>query len=187
MLNKKILPVRDFKLAIIYATILMPLLWLAGHPVDEWAVTVAVLYVSLWLSREIVVYLVLLVLRSLSNYGTRVAEKIGVKVPAEQPTKHGFLSKFFLFAASWLVVYTIVGVSLSVGIPATGLVGITPLLPYFNWFAYGFLFVGGASLSFIFVITALAFATADTIHENSRARINRFYTITSNVASAVGK
>ena len=132
MVNKKILPVRDFKLAIIYATALMPLLWAAGHPIDEWAVTVAVLYVSLWLSREIVAYLVLLVLRSLADYGMRVAEKIEVEVPERRPTEHGFRVKLFLAPLLLLVFSSIVGVSLSIGVPATSLFGITPLHLYFQ-------------------------------------------------------
>ena len=86
-LNREILPIRDFKLAALHGTVWMLLLWAAGHPIDEWAVTVVVLYVFLWVSREVVLSVVLRATGLLAKQARRVAKKLDIDVPNDLPTK----------------------------------------------------------------------------------------------------
>ena len=187
MLNKKILPIRDFKMAIVCATVLMPLLWAAGRPIDEWALTVAILYVSLWLSREIVVWLLLLALRFLAGYGRRVARKFEVEFPESRPTEHTFLSRLLFFGLVGLASSTVTGVSLFIGILAVGPLGLTPLPLYIGLIAAALLIAGAAGLAFMFSVVVLAFAILNAIHDGFGRRLNHIHAITEKLASAIGE
>ena len=184
MENIKLLVIRDFKLAIIHATVWILLFWISGHPIDEWAVTAVVLYIPLWLSIEIVLRLVSFTARRLSNYVSRAAQKAGIEFPERRP--HGLSNKRRPIAVFLILFSTIIGLSLSVGIPAVGLVGLTPLPSYFYWAAWGFLCIGGVSLLLIFGITATLPTVVNALHGGLGSRITRSHAMTRDVASAAG-
>lgn len=183
MPNIKLLFIRDFKLAIIHATVWILLFWISGHPIDEWAVTAVVLYIPLWLSIEIVLRVVSFTARRLSNYASRTAQRAGIEFPERQSqslsNKRRTIAVLILFSA-------IIGLSLSVGIPAAGLFGLTPLPSYFYWAAWGFLCIGGLGLLLIFGIAATILIVVNALHEGLGPRITRSHAMTRDVASAAG-
>ncbi len=184
MPNIKLLLMRDFKLAIIHATVWILLFWISGYPIDEWAVTAVVLYIPLWLSIEIVLRVVSFTARRLSNYVSRAAQRAGIEFPESRP--HGLSNKRCPIAVFLILFSTIIGLSLSVGIPAAGLVGLTPLPSYFFWVALGFLCIGGLGLSLIFGIAATILAVVNALHEGLGPRITRSHAMTRDVAVAAG-
>ena len=184
MRNIKLLLMRDFKLAIIHATVWILLFWISGHPIDEWAVTAVVLYIPLWLSIEIVLRVVSFTARRLSNYVSRAAQRAGIEFPESRP--QGLSNKRCPIAVFLILFSTIIGLSLSVGIPAASLVGLTPLPSYFFWVALGFLCIGGLGLSLIFGIAATILAVVNALHEGLGPRITRSHAMTRDVAVAAG-
>lgn len=184
MPNIKLLLIRDFKLAIIHATVWILLFWISGHPIDEWAVTAVVLYIPLWLSIEIVLRTVSFAAGLLSNYVSRAAQRAGIEFPERQP--HGLSNKRRSLAAFLILFSTIIGLSLSVGIPAAGLFGLAPLPSYLSWAAWGFLCIGGLGLLLIFGIAATLLAVVNALHEDLEARITRSHAMTRDVAVAAG-
>ena len=184
MPNIKLLLIRDFKLAIIHATVWILLFWISGHPIDEWAVTAVVLYIPLWLSIEIVLRTVSFAAGLLSNYVSRAAQRAGIEFSERQP--HGLSNKRRSLAAFLILFSAIIGLSLSVGIPAAGLFGLTPLPSYLSWAAWGFLCIGGLGLLLIFGIAATLLAVVNALHEDLEARITRSHAMTRDVAVAAG-
>ena len=183
MQKTKLLLIRDFKLAIIHATVWIILFSVTRHPLDEWAVTAVVFYISLWLSIEMVLRLVLLTVRLLSSYVSRTAQRIGVELSDSQ--SHSFSNKRPI-AMVLVLFFTIIGFSLSIGIPAAGLLGLTPLSLYFNWTAWGLLGIGGLGLLLIFGVIAIRLAVVNALHEGLKTRITRSHTMTQDVAVAAG-
>ncbi len=180
----KLLLIRDFKMAILHATIWILLFWVSRHPLDEWAMTAVVLYISLWLAIEIVLRLIWLTARLLSNYVIRTAQRIGVELPESQPDS--FSNKRFPIAVFLVLFSIIIGFSLSIGIPVTGLFGLTPLSPYFSWVAWGLLSVGGIGLLLIFGVIAIRLAIVNALHRSLDTRITHSHTMTQDVAAAAG-
>ena len=184
MINIKLLLIRDFKLAIIHATVWILLFWISGHPIDEWAVTAVVLYIPLWLSIEIVLRMVSFTARLLSNYASRTAQRAGIEFSEGQP--RGLSKKRRSLAVFPILFSTIIGLSSTVGIPAVGLFGLTPLPPYLGWTAWGFLCIGGLGLLLIFGIAATLLAVVNALQEDLEARITRSHAMTRDVAAAAG-
>ncbi len=160
-MKKALLPVGDFKLAIAYTTAWMFAFWLIEHPIGDWAVTAVVLYGLLWLSREVVSVLILFVEERMQGYAKRVVQKAGVTLCVESLPEYSFRDKLFLAAAVSLTFFTIIGLSLIVGIPAIRLYGLTPLPSSFTWIAWGLFLVGGISVSLIFGIVMWLLSSAE--------------------------
>ena len=160
-MKKALLPVGDFKLAIAYTTAWMLAFWVIEHPIGDWAVTAVVLYGLLWLSREVVSVLILFVEERLQGYAKRVGQKAGVTLCVESLPEYSFRDKLFFAAAASLTCFTIIGLSLIVGIPAISLYGLTPLPASFTWIAWGLLLVGVIGVSLIFGIAIWLLASAD--------------------------
>ena len=184
-LNREILPVRDFKLAALHGTVWMLLLWAAGHPMDEWAVTVVVLYVFLWVSREVVLGGVLRATGLLAKQARRVAKKLDIDVPNDLPAKPSSQATLLLAIVLALVFTTVVGASLTAGIPAAGLLGLAPLPAYFSWIGWALFGVGLVGLSLIIGVSALIFAAAAALLDGQG--IIRVHAITENVAASTAK
>ena len=160
-MKKALLPVRDFKLAIAYTTVWMLAFWVVEYPIGDWAVTAVVLYVSLWIAREVVSASILFVEERVEEYAKRVAQKAGVELLDHSPPEYSLRDKL-LYAALFLLLYfTIIGLSLIAGIPAVSLYGLTPLPAFFNWIAWGLFLVGGVGISLILGIVIWLLSSAD--------------------------
>lgn len=160
-MKKALLPVGDFKLAIAYTTAWMLAFWAVEYPIGDWAVTAVVLYGLLWLSREVVSVLILFVEKRMQGYAKRVVQKAGVKLCVESLPEYSLRDKLFFAAYLSLACFTIVGLSLIVGIPAISLYGLTPLPAFFTWIAWGLFLVGGIGVSLILGIAMWLLSSAD--------------------------
>ena len=160
-MKKALLPIRDFKLAIAYTTAWMFAFWVVEYPIGDWAVTAVVLYVSLWLSREVVSASILFVEKRVEEYAKRVAQKAGVELRVDSSSEYSLRDKL-LYAALFLLLYfTAIGLSLIVGSLAIRLYGLTPLPFFFNWIAWGLFIVGGIGVSMLFGIVMWLLSSAD--------------------------
>ena len=184
-LNKDLLPIRDFKLAALYAAVWILLFWAVGHPIEEWAVTVVVLYVALWISREVVVRAVWLATEALAQRARRVAEKFSIDIPDDVPAKLGSRGMLLLTVIIILTFAAVVGASLTAGIPAASLLGLTPLAAYFSWIGWALFGIGLAGMSLILGGAILTFAAAEALLDGKG--IVRAHAITENVAASAAK
>ena len=160
-MRKSLLPVRDFKLAIAYTTAWMFAFWLVEYPIGDWAATAVVLYVSLWLAREVVSALVQFVAERMQEYAKRVAQKAGVELLDHSPPEYSLRDKLLYAALFLLLCFTIIGLSLTAGIPVLSLYGLAPLPSFFNWIAWGLFLVGGVGISLLFGIVMWLLSSAD--------------------------
>ncbi len=184
--NKDMFPFGDLKLALGYATLWFIVFRVTGYPLDSWALAAAIFYIALWLSREIVVLSVSLVLKRLAAYGRRVVQKIEGELP-EVGTASGRRSPSKLaLATSILVVSIILGLSLSVGIPVVGLYGGFPLPSYLSWIAWALLGVGTAGLGMILAFFVLLFLAVETLNDNFGASVASVEAVSSGVAGLTG-
>ncbi len=192
MLSKKhfSLIVAEIKLAIVYGTVWLLLLWASGHPLEEWAVTSLMLYIALWASKEIVLSLGLLALRRQSQYGERIIRKAGVELPENLSVERNFGIRLLSTGVILLMFAVVVGASLSFGIPGATLLGITPLAYYFIWIGWALLDVGLTVLSLFFIVAWLALAILDNLvdglNESSGRELVSFYAITEKAAAFAG-
>ena len=181
----------DIKLAIIHATVWLILLWASGHPVEEWAVTALVLYISFWASKGIVLKVAVLAADFIVDYGKCVIQKSGIEIREDLTAERnrGFRSlSAFLTLLTFAVV---IGASLSIGIPLAGMLGLTPLPYYFSWTGWGLLIVGLIALCSLFVLAwavcRVVSTLVDSLNENSGESIVGFYSVTSNAVAFVGR
>jgi hypothetical protein len=181
MFKKELLPIRDFKLAAIHVTVSIVLLALIRHPVDDWVVATAILYVCLWIAREVIVNLVLYILKLLIRQGQRVSQNFGVESPDTLPTEFELLAKFLAVVVVALVVFAIIGATLAGGVLAIGGFGFTPLPAYFLWIALGLIIAGGVGLSLMFGLSALVVFAMDSLSESVNPKFNQFQAITRQV------
>ena len=129
-MKKNLLPVRDFKLAIAYTTAWMFAFWVVEYPIGDWAVTAVVLYVSLWLAREVVSALVQFVAERMQEYAKRVAQKAGVELLDHSPPEYSLRDKLLYAALLLLLCFTIIGLSLIAGSPGSVYMGLPHFLPF---------------------------------------------------------
>ena len=192
MLSEKHLSlmVAEIKLALVYGTIWLFLLWISEHPLEEWAVTSLALYIALWASKEILFRLGLFALRRQLEYGKRVMGNAGVEIPENLSMERNFGIRLLSTSVILLMFAVAVGTSLSLGIPGAALLGVTPLAHYFSWIGWALLGVGLAGLSLFFIIAWLVFAMVDnlvdSLNESSGREIAGFYETTERVAAFAG-
>lgn len=174
MLNKKVLPIRDFKMAAVHATLLLLLLVAIGHPVEEWAVTGAVLYVFFRLSGGIIGLLFLYAAKGLLRYGEKVSRKLQAPIPDNRAAEGNRAGKIIAFASGLLLTWATVGLGLGVGGLAVNGVGLTPLHGYFPWVTLGFAVVGLAGLVGMFGLVALALYAVDNLSAAASPKFDQF-------------
>ena len=178
-MRKSLLPVRDFKLAIAYTTAWISAFWLVEYPISDWAATAVVLYVSLWLAREVVSALVQFVAERMQEYAKRVAQKAGVELLDHSPPEYSLRDKLLYVALFLLLYFAIIGLSLTAGIPVLSLYGLAPLPSFFNWIAWGLFLVGGVGISLLFGIVMWLLSSADAgintaiASQQAHAAVNR--------------
>ena len=185
MKAKKLLPVEEFIGAIIHAAVLMLLLALVRHPVAEWAITAAVLYVFIWLSREVIARLVLWLLKSLMRYEERISRRLGVEMSDYQPARINPISKIISVIMVALLLSTIIGIAFNLGSLAISRFGLTPLPAYFPWIAGGLAITGLMGLSCIFGLSALVFFAVDRLSETVNPRFREFHAVTRKVDTSI--
>ena len=183
MLNKKTLPIEGLLGATFYATLLISLLVVIGHPVEELAVTSAVLYAFLWATAEGIVRLLLRVLEGLIRYGETVSQKLGFDIEdmAHQAPAGTFFGKLLASIMVGLMVSAIVGSALVLGQYATVAVGLTQLPGPLSWIAWGLAGAGLAGLAFILTLMALSLRTVDNLSEADSSRFSQFHGATREV------
>ncbi len=150
-LNREMLPIRDFKLAALHGTVWILLFWVIDHPIEEWAVTVVILYISLWVCREVVARAIWFAVDGLNQQARRVAEKLGVDTTEDVPARQRLRGVLLIAFIGFLALVAVIGASLGIGIPAAGLLGLTPLPSYFNWIGLTLFGVGLVGLSVVLV------------------------------------
>ena len=182
---KKLLPVEEFIGAIIHATVLMLLLALVRHPVAEWAITAAVLYVFIWLSREVIARLVLWLLKSLMRYEERISRRLGVEMSDYQPARINPISKIISVIMVALLLSAIIGIAFNLGSLAISSFGLTPLPAYFPWIAWGLAITGLAGSSCIFGLIALVFFAVDRRPDTVNPRFRQFHAVTREVDTSI--
>ena len=151
----------NIKLAVLHAIAWPLLFWVSGHPLEEWALTALVMYMAHWLSREVIVGLAMFALRRLTVRGRRALRNARIEVPnipGDEVSPRVRLLAMFVIA---LLFFTVVGASLSVGVPVLSWLGLTPLAAYFVWGGWTMLAVGAVGLLFILGALGLALAIVD--------------------------
>ena len=181
MTVRQLLPIEEFIRAIIHAAILLPLLAIIGHPVEEWAITAAVLYVFLWLSREVIAGLSLYVSKSLLRYGERVSQKLNVAILDNQPSEYNLPAKVIASVILVLLFCAISGAGLGTGSLAVNGAGLTPLPGYIAVIAGGLFLAGTIGVSLILGLLALVLVAVDNLSESVNPRFNQFDAITRQV------
>ena len=181
-LNKRYfrLVANNIILALIYGTVWWPLLWLSGHPLEEWAVTVTVLYISLWVFKEVIVNLLAFASRRLTERERRIADHESVELVESQPVQLSIRERLLLLVLTSMLFSTVIGASLSAGIPALAWFGLTPLIPFFNWIGWALLGIGAFGLS---LFLASFWRTRTTIDNRG---ISRIQAVTSKAIAFAG-
>ena len=184
-LNREILPIRHFKLAALHGTVWMLLFWATDYPIEEWAVTVVVLYISLWACREIAAKTIWLAVDGLNQQARRVAEKLGVDITEDMPARQRRRGVLLIAFIGVLALFAVIGASLGIGIPVVSLLGLTPLPSYFNWVGLTLFGVGLVGLSLVLGALALMFTAIEALLNDKG--IDRFHAITEDVAVSAAK
>lgn len=174
MVNKKLLPIRDFRMAAVHATLLLLLLVAIGHPVGEWAVTGAALYAFFRLSGGIIGLLFLYATNSLLRYGEKVSRKLQAPIPDNRTAEVERSGKIIALASGLLLTWATVGLGLGVGSLAVTGVGLTPLPGYFPWIALGFAAAGLVGLAGMFGLLALALFAVDNLSAAASPKFDQF-------------
>lgn len=165
-LSKNDLPIRDFKLALLCGTVWMFLFWAVEYPMDEWAATVVVLYVCLWVSREITVRVVAFVTELLARQARGIMAGIGASIAGDDLSEeHGVRLRMIFVGGVFgiLMLATVVGASVTAGIPIAILLGLAPLPLLFSWIGWALLGLGLAGLSLVLGGLALVFSITEAI------------------------
>ena len=174
MLNKKTLPIRDLKMAAVHATIAIALLALIRYPVEEWAVTGAVVYAFFLVSGEVIAALALYVSKSLLRYGERISRKLQAAIPDNRATENNRGGKIIALVLALLLQLTKVGLGLGSGGLAVSNIGLTPLPGYFAGIAWGLAGVGLAGAVLIFGLMALTLFAVDNLSAAASPKFDQF-------------
>ena len=163
MLSKRYFGIlaREFTLAIACTTVCLILFAMSGYPVEEWAAAAVVLYVSLWLSKEISLGLLLFVAKRLLRYGIQAMSQIEPPLGDISAIQSSPGYRLFLAIIHSVILSVVLGASLALGIQALALLGLTPLADYFNWIGWTLLGVGIAFLTLYLAFMWLAFSTLE--------------------------
>ncbi len=182
MPKKELLPIRNFKPAVICATALSLLLILIRHPVEELAVTAAVLYVTLWFSKEVIERLVMYFLDRLIRYSELVVQKLGAGDSAVdgdgQPPAADFSVKAILVVTVALWLFASIGAGFILGSLAIIGAGLTPLPAYLTLIAGALFLAGGIGWFFLLLLMLLALIAVDQLAESVSPRFNQLHAIT---------
>ena len=159
----KLLPVRDFPLAVAVAVLAMAFLGLAGHPPEEWPAIVAVFYIAFRLGLTAVMGLLACAAKLLAGYGKQVLRQHGVEISEDRSAKSdsGRGRAWLAAAIVSVVISTTVGGGIFACKLAIAWLGITPLSPVFFLVGWGFWMYGAFTLALMFIAPAMLFCVAD--------------------------
>ena len=163
MLSKRYFGIlaREFTLAIACTTVCLVLFTVSGHPVEEWAAAAVILYVSLWLSKEILLSLLLFATKRLLRYGIRAMSKVDSQLHDTASMQLGPGYRLFAIITHSMILSAVLGASLSLGIQALALLNLSPLAHYLSWIGWTLLSVGITFLTLYLAFMWLAFSTLE--------------------------
>ena len=151
-------------LALAYTIIWVVVLWAAQYPMDERVGVAIIAYIALWLSKLIIGYGTVALLRALRNYGLRTAEQAGIEISgagqARNSTGVNAVAVVFLLA----VIATILGCSLVPTAYIAPAYGMTPLNPYFATIGWIMLIGGVSALTLFFALSYILFKSVESLN-----------------------
>ena len=184
MLKKDLLPIKNFKQAAILAPLLFLLLVAIRHPVEELAVAAAVLYVFLWLSKEVIERLVMYVMHRQVRLCERIARRFvdgSLEEPSLSPRSAYKAGVVLAIIAIILELFAIVGAGFTLGNVAASGMGLTPLSGYLAVIAIALFLVGGVCLSLILGLMTLALVIVDNLSASVTPKFGQFHAVTREV------
>lgn len=188
MLNKNLLPIRDFKVAAAYTAVTLFLLWAIGYPVDEWAAATIVLYISLRLTWEIVIRLAAYLARALAGYGKSVLRQYGIPAMENRVGRRGLsrsgTATALAIAATATVMILIIGVALTAGFQIAAMYKLPSFPPYWYLASWVLLALGATGMLIAFGLPALVFAIADIRRMDWGAGNARLHAVAEGLAQA---
>ena len=180
---------RDVPFALAYYAVCISALWISDYPVDDWILTTLVGYVSLWLSRLIIVNLVASGLRRLRDYGLQIVERFGMDV--EVSGRLGPLAKTLVAIVTLAVVAVMLGLALTVSALTIPYLGLTPLASEFALYGLAMLVAGVFTLMNFFGFSFILFAGAEAFLLSKLgtrvSQIERSEQVVSNLLPANGE
>lgn len=170
---------RDLPLALGYYAVCIAALWISDYPVEDWIPTSIVGYVALWLSRLLIVNLVVSVLRWLRDYGSQVAdrldadsERLGIDVRFNSGREVSPIVAMLAWIVLSSVVAAILGLSLTVAGFAVSFLGLAPLALGFTLAGLIMLGIGLTTLIAFFALSIMVFASAEVVSNKLRERMS---------------
>ncbi len=181
MLNKNLLIPNDFKkdikLAFSYALFWISVLFLTGYPTGEWPAVVALMYATLWLSREVVGLLLGHTAKHLARYGRKALRKSGFAVPVNPVQETARYYRWLIRAIALAGTELAFGVALTTGLQAAAMYDLSPFPSYLHWAAWTLFALGGVGLLIAYGIPALVFAMANFRRQEWGTNTARLYAI----------
>lgn len=179
---KNVFPVRDMKLAAIFA--IAAVLWLVatGYPADDLAPAVVALYLVFYLVMEVAVRLLLFLLKRLATYAEEVAKKLGVG-HQEGPVlaEHSRLARSLAMVMFVLLLGAILGTTLVVSSPVIAAIGITALPTYSTWLGWILLGAGTGIHLAMLGSSALVVFAVDSLSETVSPKFDQFQAVAREV------
>ena len=178
---------RDFPLALAYCAVCGSALWISNHPVEDWVLTSLIGYVSLWLSRLIIVNLVAFALRRLRDHGLQMVERFGMDV--EVSGRLGPIAVTLVVIVALAVVAVILGLALTAAALVIFYSGLTPLPTGFTLAGAAMLGIGAIVLLTFFALSLMLFAGAEAQLNKLGTRVSqieRSEQVVSNLMPASG-
>ncbi len=158
---------------VMYATFWMIVLWATGHPPDEWAVAVGLLYGLYAISVIAVVGFVLLSFIALHWYAGRILDKLGLERPDETDEPRSWRYQFMLALILIAVLLATFGLAVGLTSPVLIQLDLSPLAYWLQMVGWGGAALGIGVLSIIIGGFALVFATASLILHRYPPRLDR--------------
>ena len=166
MFRKDLLPTKTLKSDAAIAAMLVLMLWASRHPVDEWAIAAAVIYVAMRLSGFVLGGLLACSTKMLAGYGERLAQKFNVQqhefdAAKEQIAESASKIRLIFVAIVLLLMTGVFGVAIIAGNLAVSWLGLSTLSGYVQWMAWAFLAVGMVGLTLTIGVPMLILVRAD--------------------------
>ena len=150
---------RDYPLALAYCAVCTSALWISDYPVEAWIPVSLIGYVSLWLSRLIIVNLAAFALRRLRDHGLQMVERFGMDV--EVSGRLGPIAATLVAIVALAVVAVILGLALTAAALVIFYSSLTPLPPDFMLTGVATLGVGTIALLAFFALSLMLFSRAE--------------------------
>ena len=164
--------VRELLLSFVYTTIWFVTLFAVSYPADMWVGVVVIAYVSLCVSRVLIVNLTVFVLTKLHEYGSQVLARVGIEPPSLTggPDNRASHAATLMFLVGILA--TIFGLTLTATGAWASAAGLLPLSRVFDFVGWTTLSVGMGVLVVFFAGSYLLFRGAEALSSKLSSRVN---------------